>query len=233
MPTITLCPPALPRRGLSFDNHIWEGRRIRKTGMDFQSFDKMHVTRVSDLRRGRRCAVPDWAHNDGIRLALVNYLESRLYITPDPSDDLKTRLGRCQAKTEIAAAPLRKHLKVWIRNYSAIATGRYHEAEDRVYTRLFLATLRGEGPKKVLKQCAQNASNFDAELYAHENLAQIVCSVLVLYFRLGWNSPDIATHLGLKAPHVRQIIHRVKQRVRKTNVRPTGRPRKANHPKPG
>jgi hypothetical protein len=41
---------------------------------------------------------------------------------------------------------------------------------DRVYTRLFLATLRGEGPKKVLKQCGQNVSNFDAELYAHEKL---------------------------------------------------------------
>jgi DNA-directed RNA polymerase specialized sigma subunit len=186
----------------------------------------MHVLPVSDLRKGRRCPVPDWAHNDGIQLALVNYLEARLYIKPDAADDLKTRLARCQAKTEIAAAPLRGHLKTWIRNYSAIAHGRYHEAEDRVYTRLFLATLRGEGHKKILKQCAQNASNFDAELYAQEKLAEIVCSVLVLYFRLGWNSPDIATHLGLKSPHVRQIIHRVKQRVRKMNVRRTGRPRK-------
>lgn len=226
MPTVTLYPPAPARQGLSFDNYTFERRRFNKA-LDFQSFqNSMHVARVADLRNGRRCPVPDWAYNeDGIRRALLAYTESRLYITPNPADDLKTRLTKCRAKTEAIAAPLRERLKLWIRNYNAIDSGRYHEAEDRVYERLFLSTLRGEGPKRVLRHCARNVSNFDAELYAHEKLAEIVCAVLVYYFRLGWKSTDIAAQLGLKSPHVRQIIHRVKQRVRKMNTHRVGRPK--------
>jgi hypothetical protein len=222
----TICKPAPPRQGLAFDNYNFEGRRTKKTGIDFQSFEKMHIRRVADLRKGRRCPVPDWAHSDsGLQTALIHYLESRLYIKPNPSDDLKTRLAQCREKAKVLASPLKQRVELWIKNFRAVVDREYHEAEPRIYERIFLATLRGEGPDKVLQHCSQNVSNFDSELYTQEKLAEIVLSALFLYYRMGWNSPSIASELGTKAPHIRQIIHRVSQRVRKTDSL-RGRPKK-------
>lgn len=225
--TVTLCPPAPPRQGLAFDNYSFEGRRTKKTGIDFQSFEKMHVHRVADLRKGRRCPVPDWAHStEGLKTAVVVYLEARLFLTPNPSDDLKTRLARCQEKAKASTEPVKRRVKLWIQNYRAIVDRDYHLAEPRIYERLILSTLRGESPNKVLEHCAQNVRNFDSELYAQEKLAEIVLSTLVLYFRLGYKSTDIASQLGTQAPHIRQIIHRVSKRVRKVNKKYRGRPGK-------
>jgi hypothetical protein len=223
----TVLPPAPPRQGLAFDNYTFEGRRSKTTGLDFQSFEKMHVLRVSDLRKGRRCPVPEWAHtNHGLQTAVVHYLEARLCIKANETDDLKTRLARCQEKAKTIAEPVKQRVKLWIRNYRAIVDGEYHEAEPRIYERIFLATLRGEGPDSVLEHCQQNVRNFDSELYAQEKLAEIVLSTLVLYYRMGYKSTDIGTQLSLKAPHIRQIIHRVSKRVRKVNNKHRGRPGK-------
>jgi hypothetical protein len=226
MHAVTICPPAPPRQGLSFDTYNCEGRRSKKTDLDFQSFEKMHVVRPSDLRKGRRIPVPDWAHNAaGLQTALVHYLEKRYFIKPNPADDLKTRLTRCQEKVKADAAPVKRRLETWIKNYRAIAKRDYHEAEERIYERLFLASLRGDGPDKVLKSCFKHISNLDSEYYIQARIAQLTLSILFLYYRMGWKSNDVAQELDVKAPHVRQILYRVSRRVRKTDAL-RGRPKK-------
>ncbi len=219
---VTFCPPAeQTNRSPAFDRHAFENRRSRftaETGIDFSNLQHLHLRRVPDLRKGRRLAVPAWALSDSkLAEVLVLYLEQRFRVK-DCTGDLKARLQRCREAAKLNAADTKARLERWIKNFRAVVNANYHEADERTYTRLFLTTLRGESPAKLLAQIEKQVSNLDSDAWTTERAPEISLSILYLYFRMGFNSPAVSESLGIRPPHVRQIIFRASQRaIRKVN----------------
>jgi len=91
--------------------------------------------------------VPAWALSDEkLREVLVLYLEQRFRVK-DCSGDLKTRLQRCREAASLHAKDTKERLELLIRNLRGISGARFHELDERTYTRLFLHSLRGESPR--------------------------------------------------------------------------------------
>jgi hypothetical protein len=219
---VTICPPAeKTNRSPAFDRYAFENRRTRpnpESGLDFAGMQHLHTLRIPDARKGRRLAVPAWALSD-TKLAevCVLYLEQR-FQAKDCSGDLKARLQRCREAAALTAKGTKARLERWIRNYRAINNARFHEADESVYTKLFLSTLRAESSAKLLAEISKQATNLDSEVMMLERAPEIALSVLYLYFRLGYNSPSISESLTITPVAARQIIHRASQRaVRKVS----------------
>jgi len=220
---VTICPPSPPAHNSSFDRHAFENRRARlnpESRLDFAGLEKLHTLRVPDARLGRKLAVPAWALSDSkLAEVLVLYLEQRFQVK-DSSGDLKARLQRCREAAVLVAKGTKARLERWLKNYQAIHNAQFHEADEKIYERLFFTTLRGETPKKLLAGVAKQVTNLDSEVAMLERAPEIALSVLYLYFRLGYNSPSVAETLNVNPPAVRQIIHRASLRaVPKVNGR--------------
>ena len=220
---VTICPPSEQlHNGPAFDRHQFENRRARfnpEVGVDFSSLQHMHTRRVADLRKGRRLAVPAWANSEqGLRDTVLAYLEARFHIA-DKSGAAKTRLQRCREVAQRSAAAKKERLERWVTNFRAVANKNYHEADERIYARLFFTSLRGESPAKLLTQIEKQVTSLDGDTWMLEKAPEITLGVLYGYYRLNLDSPSIAESLRIRPPAVRQILYRASQRaVRKVNV---------------
>jgi len=150
--------------------------------------------------------------NSKLAEVLVLYLEQRFQVK-DCTGDLKSRLQRCREAAALTAKGTKSRLERWLKNYRTISNARFHEAAVHVYTKLFLTTLRGETPTKLLAGVAKQIENLEGETMMLERAPEIALSVLYLYFRMGYNSPSAAETLNINPPAVRQIIHRASLRA--------------------
>jgi hypothetical protein len=189
---VTLCPPGEHRRGLSFDQTIFAGRRslnLAAVGLDYAGLQKCSITRISNLKLGRQRPTPDWVYNDlKFREVVVRYLECRYY-QRDFSGDFHTRLQRCTVEAKRQAALLKKRIEDYFEKYTALCRDDKSNAKART----------------ELKRTIQAA---DSELAFHLRAPELTAAILYMWFRQGLDSPSIAETIGLSPVAIRQIIHR-------------------------
>jgi hypothetical protein len=214
----TILPSVASRA--SFDLHQF-ARRNKPLQFDFKenlSFKKFKCRRKDEI--------PEFANsNAGLQEALVKYLEARFRIKP--SGDIKERLERCRKAAQKTAEPTKKLLERAIAQYKALTQGRYHELPPSLYQKVFLNRLRGQSDKKLIESWGRQTCVWDSEYHNISRAPELALSIAYQSLRLGYDSPSVAENLSMRAPAVRQILSRlIRRAVRKTDARPTGRPKK-------
>ena len=150
-------------------------RPSAEAGVDFSDYSRsMHTTHTKPRHAGRKPA--PWAFCDEtLRELLLTYLEHRFYTRPAPGDDLDTRLEKIEAAAKAQYAPTAARLQKYVRAYS-----------DR-------------------NADAVQLQNHDTRLLmTQRGHAELVASLVYLYYRVGFTSNDCADALSLKPPHCRQ-----------------------------
>jgi hypothetical protein len=200
-PTVTWCPPGT--YGYShggyrpqFDRCAWDNRRARavsaESHLSFNDFGSMHIQRRAQ-QMTRRLENPSWALADRqLGMAALKYVERRLFLKHAEFLTLRERLARVSYAARWAMLPLRKSLKKLLFLYHEWATDGQHRA----------AQLR-----RLETQCHNTESTI---LLLQRDVLAVTVGVVFLYYRCSWNSAEIATQLDLQAPHVRQMLARVR-----------------------
>jgi hypothetical protein len=212
---VTLIPPAEPKHSApSFDLSQFAGdKKHPAVSLTYADREGMHNIRTPDPRKGRRLPTPAFALSDELlQEAVVRYCEHR-FLVKDRSGSLKERMQRCSEAALQSAQKAQTRCDHWIKNFRAISSRNYHEAEPRIYTALFLNTLRGESPEVLLKDLAEFVSNWDASADVDSRAPQVAAACAYLYWRLNWDSPTVALELRMRAPAVRQLLRRIRIRA--------------------
>jgi hypothetical protein len=207
------------------------GRFLKGAKLDFKDTERMHVLSIANEQKGRRKAVPPWAlSNQSMRQVVLHYLATR-FAVKDSKGNLRQRLAVCTAAGKRRARKEKQRHEEQIREYRAIHGKRFHELESEKYERLFCSALKGESVSERLKKVELQILNSESAAFVSERAAAIAVSVCYYAYRMGWPSPSIAEETGLRAPAVRQILHRLNRAARRleTGWNPSGRSvRKAN-----
>jgi hypothetical protein len=183
----------------------------------------MHVARREKVQE-RRLPTPKWAIRDEwLRELLVTYLEERFYIHDTNCFDLSERLKIARAAAVAYEPRKRELLSAWLQDYHTISTkGRADlNDEDAIQTFASLKEIGGQLPMdadvarsylsaKKLHDLEIQIQNIDTDIVLTERgHAEVIVAIVYLYYRLGWDSVTVAEQLGLKSPHVRQVLARL------------------------
>lgn len=211
-------------RGLSFDRHAFDGRRVRavskETGLSFADFNFFHVQRREKLER--RLPTPEWSLRDEwLRELIVVYLENRFYIRPNTSLTLGERCEVAKTAAERVAPVKRASLRKWLQQYTILAAARNKELSDEeviaIYARMNdgQPTYDADFAREVITATTlQNLDiqiqNVDTDLVlTAKGHAAFVTAIVYLYYRMNYDSVTVAEYLKLKSPHVRQVLARL------------------------
>ncbi len=211
----------------TFDLHAFAGKRPRavsaETGLSFQDYGRMHLQRRAKVQE-RRLPTPDWAVRDEwLRILLVTYLEERFYCRRPEGADLATRLDLARRSALYYAPRKRELLDEWLDDYHTISKTRLADLSDEQILEVFLSLREVKGQLPIDVEVARNymtskklrdleiqIQNIDTDLVlTDKGHAEVIVAVVYLYYRLGWDSVTIAEELGLKSPHVRQVLARL------------------------
>lgn len=187
---------------IHFDDHQFYRRRGRvveahvtadgfaTTGISFQDFGGMHVTDRGRKKRERRLPTPDWANTDEtLRKRVLDCLERRLYLRGGEDLTDFERLDRIETASKAGIPALKAELANQVKRYS----------EDQK-----------TGLPEYLASLAVEIQNRDSEIVLRQRgLASLMIAAVYKYYRLGWNSTQIANDLGIKPPMVRIWMWRV------------------------
>ncbi len=193
------------------------------TGIGFEEYSRMQTSSRA-VAPGRKLDTPSWAVNDSqLREVLVAYLEERAFPHKAglQTGMLAERLANAQKKI---IEDSKKHLIPII---------------DRMCRRLVAlkrSTPQREDIQKQIRLLEQQIENADTRLRfeRRDGGAALVVGVVFYYFRCGLDSVGTAKQLGIKPPHARQIVWRLRQTWAKLerwrlepNLRPTPKAPKA------
>jgi hypothetical protein len=201
-------------------DHEWTS-----TGIGFEEYSRMQ-TSVRAVAPGRQLETPSWAVNDAqLRELLVAFLEERAFNgrTGQQTGTLTERLANAQKRL---IAMCEKTLVPTI---------------DRLCQRL-VSLKRGtpltQDAQKQIQQLENQIENLDTRLRFEQKDggASLTIGVAFYYFRVGLDSVGTAERLGIKPPHARQIVWRLRNTWAKLEgwrLDPSSRPvPKTPKPKP-
>lgn len=155
-------------------------------GIDWGDFSRMGYIRHK-LDSGRDVKA-SWTANDVmLRKTLVRYLEVRAgWRHAQPGTDIE-RLKRVEA--------------------ALIARKPRMEAQLKALAKEYVALKRGGA---VVQKLGEEVENLDTQLILMNGIAGKVLRIVHLYYRMGLNSVEVATEVGVKPPHVRVILMRMR-----------------------
>jgi hypothetical protein len=180
-----------------YDPYAFAGRRPKAvtaaSRISFADYQHMHIQRRVRTQE-RRLPTPRWAvSNELLQLVLVTYLEERFYCKPVHGATLQQRLATVRRASMYYAPRKKELLNAWLDKYQMLAAKK--ELND--------------GGKK-LRNLEIQIQNLDTDLVLTEKgHAEVIVSMIYLYYRLGWDSVTVAEQLGLKSPHVRRILRKL------------------------
>lgn len=195
---ITYCPP-MPARNAWLDEYVGARRHMpvghaifdsygdaSSNGIDWADFGRMG-TLQHKLDRGR-VAKPSWPMNDlMLRKTLIRFLECRAgFKEAQPGSDIE-RLRRAEA----ALNQDKVHKEILLNNL----------------VKIYVSTKRIGGDVKKL---GEEIENLDTTLLITNGIAGKVLRIVHLYYRHGLNSVEVATEVGLKPPHIRRTLMRMR-----------------------
>jgi hypothetical protein len=188
---------------LSFDKHQFGGRgqhpvhadfggsgEIKSPGISFDDYSRMSTQLLGRLNSGRRLAAPSWAYNDDQLLrVLARSMEERALIWRHVQEgtDLE-RLARAQQQLE----KLRPQLTARV---------------DKL-CKLFVAA-KNDGLDNDARTTAIQVEALDTQIRLLPDMPKILTGVVYFFWRAGFNSVQTGYQLGIKPPHVRQILCRL------------------------
>jgi hypothetical protein len=146
----------------------------------------MHVNSRA-LFAGRKLETPTWALNDAqLREVIVRALETRAHLAIRDGD-LATRLKRAQVE---------------------IRAQRQYQIAD--FWRIQKRCLRRKRPQCIARW-RREIENLDTYLRttANDGGAALLAACVYFYYRVGLDSVAVGREVGIKPPHVRQIIWRL------------------------
>jgi len=199
---ITICPPAAAGniRDLKFDRYTatrrpfpvhaeYDGEGFTSKQLDFSDYARMS-TQQRKQSGERRLPTPAFALDQNLlRAVLVRYLEKRAHLLkPQPGTE-RERMLRALAVIEKRRPMLESALKQMCAGY--------------------LELKRAGGDPARLKKLAEEIENFDTVLRLNTNVAGTLLRVIHLYYSVGLDSVGVGLELGLKPPHIRQILWRL------------------------
>jgi hypothetical protein len=165
------------------------------TGISYEDYSSMHLTKAGNKFVQRRLDTPDWAMNDLLlREVLLRFLEVRSQgfkalrhkqYEGTPQD----RLLRAQKRLTMHRQALTEHITKLCVEYAAVNKA-------------------GNNPAR-LNKLSINIENIDTQLRFLGNEHKMALGVVYFYYRLGHTSVETASALGLKPPHVRMILWRL------------------------
>lgn len=174
-----------------FDLHQFD-RKYRavstKSRIAFSDYERMHTTRRS-VERARRLDTPSWASNDKeLRDVVLRYCERRFYL-------------RSRGKiNEVSPLSVEQRL----------ARIREKELKWADTAKLILCRMIARQKTEPSDKLDIQIQNIDSQiLIARRGAAAIAVAIVYLYYRLGWDSPEIAQKLGIRPPLVRQTLARL------------------------
>lgn len=171
----------------------------RETQISFTDYSRMHTFQPAKPFSGRRSTPPEWAvRDDLLRVTLVRYMERRAAgggirsLRPQPGT-LRERLQRAIASIDAQVAHRRETLARLCREYVALKN----------------RPGRGRKPRRRLRQLEVQIENLDTLLRFTEKLggAGTILRVVHLYWRCGLDSVAVGQLVGLRPPHVRQLVY--------------------------
>jgi hypothetical protein len=179
----------------------YTGSGIQSTGIDWADYGRM-TTHRKKLESGRKLPTPEWVNNNTIvREVLVLFMEERAHLV------------LCGKKGTMYENTLR-----------GAREGTLNDRLDRAH-KTMLERQRPKIEANLQRLCARWATeaaekkarltilieNADTQLRIIERGAAVFLGVLHYTYRMGMDSVAVAAELGLKPPHVRQILYRLKQ----------------------
>lgn len=159
---------------------------VESRGLDWADFDNTSFHQRK-LFANRLKPTPAWALNDStLRAVITAAMEIRAH--------LPRGAGLAAAQAEIARQRPEQIEIFWTMNK------RYVRLKKRKYV-----------SRKRLKRLAREIESVDTTLRttARDGGAAIMAAAVYMYFRLGFDSVEVARELGLKPPHVRHILYRL------------------------
>ncbi|HYM76123.1 MAG TPA: hypothetical protein VE377_09120 [Candidatus Dormibacteraeota bacterium] len=207
---ITYCPPG-EARNARFDEYVGVRRKLpiqkatfdaegvaESNGIDWGDFGRMGQFQHK-LDSGRLSDTPSWATNDKqLRAVLVVYLERRAgLMKPGPGTEIQ-RLQRAQATLIKQTASFQVSLDKMVHRYAGILARLKETPAD---TEALAAK----------HDCATQIQNLDTVLLFNKDIAGKVLRVVHCYYRMGYTSVQVETETGLKPPHVREILWRLRK----------------------
>jgi hypothetical protein len=178
----------------SFDRWAFDGKRVHPvsiaTRLSFQDYSGMQ-TYTKKQSGQRRLETPQWAVNDVfLRELLVAYLENRAGIRK-PKGTLRARRARVR-RVAISQHP------------------RFNATLNRLNSE-YVQAQRDGVPRERLKELEIEIENLDTHIRTTRNGGMdFVAAVVYLYYRVGLDSVGVGGELGLRPPHVRQILWKLR-----------------------
>lgn len=152
----------------------------------------MHLIKTANTFVQRRNQIPDWALNETkLRDVILYFVEGRAY---------SARTTRCNGTAEERLQDALKHL-----------------ASRKTYKEFLLTEqckrlveMKNAGASRAeWRKLQQEIEGMDTELLWLGQEDKLAIGVAYRYYRLGMNSSEIGKEMGLKPPHVRQVIWRL------------------------
>jgi hypothetical protein len=184
-----LASPQLPV-GATFHGNAdgWESN-----GISWQDYGGMS-THEHKLNNSRRTETPAWVNDDAsVRETITLFMEERANLVQARMDKGILRNARAGSLIERLDA----------------AQARMEEKRPTLEGKLALLCKRYGAEPENKKSLAILIENTDTQIRLIERGAALVLAVLHYYYRMGLDSVAIGIELGLKPPHVRQLLFRL------------------------
>lgn len=162
------------------------------TGLAFEDYTRMSTVRRK-LNTNRRYSAPPWAFNDDkVAKIIVSFIESRAAmgkLRKWKRDGSNTeRLARAQEELNRRQPDLVSTLDKLTARY--MAAMQVMDDED-------------------LAPIGRKVEEVDTQLFTLDKVPQLLAGVVYFYWRMGLDSVETGRQIGLKPPHVRQMLHKL------------------------
>lgn len=194
------------------------------TGIDYADYSRMS-TQQHKQSGERRLPTPDWAVNDvKLQYLLAAFLEERAGFRKEQPGTIKERIERAkkaianQRPRQIATLDKLCHEYTLLKKFGAHPEMSDDEVNNSLPQPLVIPSLaRAFIEKKRLRDLEIEIEGIDSYLIYTEadgGLSKLG-SIVYLYYRTMLDSVGVGTELGLKPPHVRQVLFRLHHTARR------------------
>jgi hypothetical protein len=170
------------------------GNGFQTTGISFDDYHSMHLEKKK-VEAQRRLETPAWAMNDlMLRDVIVRFMEMR-------ANFRRAQLGTPQ---ERLARAIKRQL--------------FHKPRlEEIITKLAreYVTLKKAGNPARLNKLGQLIESIDTEIRFLGKEHTLALGVIYRYYRCGEDSVAVGNALGIKPPHVRQLLWRINKAANK------------------
>ncbi len=165
------------------------GGEIVSTGISFDDYSRM-TTQLHRLNSGRQLAAPAWVYNDDQLCAVITRcMERRAGMRKMLAGTNSERMATAQQELE----KIRPELVARI---------------DRMCNR-FVAAKREGADHETVRLYGQKVEELDTQIRILSIVPKLLAGAAYYYWRCGFDSVAASQQLGIRPPHVRQLLQRL------------------------